>query len=152
MKESILIGIGAFVGAIARNILTNWMESVDPSFAWGTLAVNVTGSLLIGAFYTLIANGLVGEYPYKHFVVIGFCGAYTTVSSYAWQTVALLRAVAGFTAGGGIHTISLVDATGKLPLVVQFVDSTEHIGRVLPEIREMVRERLITIADIEVLP
>ena len=65
--------------------------SIDPSFAWGTLTVNVTGSLLIGAFYTLIANGLIDEYPYKHFVAIGFCGAYTTVSSYAWQTVALLR-------------------------------------------------------------
>ena len=91
MKESILVGIGAFVGANARLFVTNWMESVDPSFAWGTLTVNVTGSLLIGAFYTLIANGLIGEYPYKHFVAIGFCGAFTTVSSYAWQTVDLLR-------------------------------------------------------------
>ncbi len=90
MKEAILVGLGAFVGAIARNVVTNWMEHVDPSFAWGTLVVNVTGSLLIGAFYTLIANGLIGEYPYKHFVAIGFCGAYTTVSSYAWQTVQLL--------------------------------------------------------------
>ena len=91
MKESILIGIGAFVGAIARNLVSNWMESIDPSFAWGTLTVNVTGSLLIGAFYTMIANGLIGEYPYKHLVAIGFCGAYTTVSSYSWQTVGLIR-------------------------------------------------------------
>ncbi len=63
----------------------------------------------------------------------------------------VLRAIAGFTAGGGIHTISLVDATGKLPLVVQFVDSEEQIGRVLLKIREMVPQRLITIEDIEVL-
>ena len=91
MKESILIGIGAFVGEIARNLVSNWMESIDPSFAWGTLTVNVTGSLLIGAFYTMIANGLIGEYPYKHLVAIGFCGAYTTVSSYSWQTVGLIR-------------------------------------------------------------
>ncbi len=63
----------------------------------------------------------------------------------------VLRAIAGFTAGDGIHTISLVDATGKLPLVVQFVDSEEQIGRVLLKIREMVPQRLITIEDIEVL-
>ena len=85
------MGVGAFFGAIARNVVTNWMEKVDPSFAWGTLTVNVTGSLLIGAFFTLIANGLIGEYPYKHLVAIGFCGAYTTVSSYAWQTVRLVQ-------------------------------------------------------------
>ena len=91
MKESLLIGIGAFAGAIARNFLTNVMRNVDPSFAWGTLTVNVTGSLLVGAFYTLITNGLMGEYPYKHIVAIGFCGAFTTVSSYAWETVALVR-------------------------------------------------------------
>ena len=39
----------------------------------------------------MIANGLIGEYPYKHLVAIGFCGAYTTVSSYSWQTVGLIR-------------------------------------------------------------
>jgi len=64
----------------------------------------------------------------------------------------VLRAIAGFTAGGGVHTISLVDATGKLPLVVQFVDTEEKIGHVLLKIREMVPERLITIEDVEVLP
>ena len=64
----------------------------------------------------------------------------------------VLRAIAGFTAGAGIHTISLVDTTGKLPLVVQFVDSREKIDLVLPMIRDMVAERLITIEDIEVLP
>ena len=64
----------------------------------------------------------------------------------------VLRAIAGFTAGGGIHTTSLVDATGKLPLVVQFVDTEEQVGRVLPKVREMVRDRLITIENIDVLP
>lgn len=63
----------------------------------------------------------------------------------------VLRAIAGFTAGGGIHTISLVDATGKLPLVVQFVDSEVQTTRVLPKIRQMVADRLITIEDVEVV-
>ena len=91
MKESMLIGLGAFIGAIARNSLSNWLQNLDPSFAWGTLVVNVIGSFLIGAFYTLIDDSLIGEYPFKHLVAIGFCGAFTTVSSYTWYTIALVR-------------------------------------------------------------
>ncbi len=62
----------------------------------------------------------------------------------------VVRAVAGFTGGGGVQTTSLVDAGGKLPLIVQFVDSKENILRVLPGLREMVSGRLITIHDVEI--
>ena len=64
----------------------------------------------------------------------------------------VLRAVAGFTGGGGVQTTSLVDAGGKLPLVIQFVDSEENVSRVLPRLREMAQDRLITIQDVEVAP
>lgn len=64
----------------------------------------------------------------------------------------VLRAVAGFTGVGGVQTTSLVDAGGKLPLVVQFVDSEENVLKVLPRLREMAQDRLITIHDVEVAP
>lgn len=64
----------------------------------------------------------------------------------------VVRAVAGFTGGGGVQTTSLVDAGGKLPLVVQFVDSEESVSRVLPRLREMAPTRLITIHDVDVVP
>lgn len=64
----------------------------------------------------------------------------------------VVRAVAGFTGKGGVQTTSLVDIGGKLPLVVQFVDSEENVLRVLPRLREMARERLITIQDVEIVP
>ncbi|MFC1859544.1 DUF190 domain-containing protein [Thermodesulfobacteriota bacterium] len=64
----------------------------------------------------------------------------------------VVRAVAGFTGGGGVQTTSLVDLGGKLPLVVQFVDSEENIFRVLKRLREMAPKRLITIQDIEIIP
>lgn len=64
----------------------------------------------------------------------------------------VVRAVAGFTGRGGVQTTSLVDAGGKLPLVVQFVDSEESVSRVLPQLREMAPTRLITIHDVEVVP
>jgi PII-like signaling protein len=63
----------------------------------------------------------------------------------------VVRAVAGFTGRGGVQTTSLVDAGGKLPLVVQFVDSEEHVKRVLPALREMAPSRLITVHDVDVV-
>lgn len=62
----------------------------------------------------------------------------------------VVRAVAGFTGKGGVQTTSLVDAGGKLPLIVQFVDSKENVLRVLPVLREMVSGRLITIHDVDI--
>lgn len=64
----------------------------------------------------------------------------------------VVRGVAGFTGRGGVHSTSLVDAGGRLPLVVQFVDSAENVERVLPRLREMAPARLITLADVEVVP
>lgn len=64
----------------------------------------------------------------------------------------VVRAVAGFTGGRGVQTTSLVDAGGKLPLVVQFVDSEENVARVLPRLRALAPDRLITVHDVEVVP
>lgn len=56
----------------------------------------------------------------------------------------VLRAVAGFTGRGGVQTTSLVDAGGKLPLVIEFVDTPEHVERVMPVLKKMVGQRVIT--------
>lgn len=55
----------------------------------------------------------------------------------------VLRAVAGFTAKGEVETTSLVDAGGKLPLVVEFIDSAEKVDSVMPELKSMVGTRLV---------
>jgi PII-like signaling protein len=55
----------------------------------------------------------------------------------------VLHAVAGFTGRGRVKTTSLVDAGGKLPLVLTFVDTAEHVDRVLPKVKEMAGHRLI---------
>jgi PII-like signaling protein len=56
---------------------------------------------------------------------------------------AAFHAVAGFTGRAGVQASHLVDVGGKLPVVVTFVDSDEHVGRVLPRLREMAAHRLI---------
>ena len=55
----------------------------------------------------------------------------------------VLHAVAGFTGRGRVKTATLLDAGGKLPLVLTFVDTAEHVDRVLPAIKEMSGQRLI---------
>ena len=55
----------------------------------------------------------------------------------------VFHAVAGFTGRGRVKTTSLVDAGGRLPLVIIFVDTDEHVQRVLPKLREMAAHRLI---------
>jgi len=56
---------------------------------------------------------------------------------------AVMHAVAGFTGRQRVHTSSLVDAGGKLPLVIIFIDTDEHVNRVMPHLREMAAHRLI---------
>ena len=53
------------------------------------------------------------------------------------------HAVAGFLGRGRVHTAHLVEAGGELPVVISFVDTDEHVNRVLPKLREMAAHRLI---------
>jgi PII-like signaling protein len=55
----------------------------------------------------------------------------------------VIHAVAGFTGRSRVQSSSLVDVGGKLPLVVTFIDTDEHVNRVMPKLREMAAHRLI---------
>jgi hypothetical protein len=63
----------------------------------------------------------------------------------------VLRAVAGFTSRGQVETTSLVDAGGKLPLVIQFIDTPEKVAGVLALVREMAGHRLVVTETVEVV-
>jgi len=63
----------------------------------------------------------------------------------------VLRGVAGFTKAG-VVTTSLVDAGGKLPLVIEYIDLPETVARVLPHLREIAGNRLIVLEDLELYP
>jgi len=64
----------------------------------------------------------------------------------------VLRGVAGFTRAAGVVTTSLVDAGGKLPLVIEFVDTAEAVARAMPTLRKMAGSRLITTEEIFIEP
>lgn len=92
MNQMLLVGLGGFVGANARFFVSGWLaRHVDPSLPWGTLAVNVTGSLLIGAFLAWTTERVVADPGLRLLIAVGFCGAYTTFSSLAFETVSLIE-------------------------------------------------------------
>ena len=91
-KEMMFVGGGAFIGANARhavNLLS--ARHLDPALPWGTLISNVSGSLVVGLFFALAGERVVGDPALRLLVATGFCGAFTTFSSYAHETLRLFE-------------------------------------------------------------
>jgi fluoride exporter len=86
--------VGSALGGVSRYFLSGMIaRGVGETFPWGTLVVNVTGSFVIGLFGGLATDNaeLLGSPDLWLLAVTGFCGGYTTVSSFSLQTLALAR-------------------------------------------------------------
>jgi len=85
--------VGGALGGVSRYFLSGVIaRGVGETFPWGTLVVNVSGAYLIGLIGGLAPdNVLFGSPDAWLLAVTGFCGGYTTVSSFALQTLALAR-------------------------------------------------------------
>ena len=91
--EYLWIGLGGFLGANARYALGVWIASrVGSAFPWGTLVINVMGSLAIGIILVLLTERFVADPAWRLFLVVGFLGGYTTFSSYTFEALALMEA------------------------------------------------------------
>jgi CrcB protein len=88
----LLVGIGGFLGANARFIVGTWVASAfGTRVPLGTFVVNVSGCFLIGVLGTVIVERLVARPEHvQYLLAIGFLGAYTTFSSFAWENHVLL--------------------------------------------------------------
>jgi len=86
------IALGAIVGASARYFLSGYAAKIFLSaFPYGTLIVNITGSLVLGLFLIWTGERVLLDPRWRLLIAIGFCGSYTTFSSYAFESFALLE-------------------------------------------------------------
>lgn len=88
----LIIGIGGFMGAIVRYGMAFWIgERWGRSFPLGTFIINVTGSFVIGLLMTLFTERFMVNPQWRLLLVVGFLGAYTTFSTFEYETGALLK-------------------------------------------------------------
>lgn len=105
MLAYLWVAIGGALGSVSRFWLSGVVaERWGETFPWGTLFVNVTGSVLIGFLAALtLPEGRWSIPPaFRQFFMIGVCGGYTTFSSFSLQTLNLLRDREWLYAGGNV--------------------------------------------------
>ena len=96
LLNCLAIGAAGFVGALARygvvRLFGHWRWISATSFPWATLVINVTGSAFLGWFYTFMARRISGPAAdtVKLAIATGFVGAYTTFSTYMFETDSLV--------------------------------------------------------------
>jgi fluoride exporter len=86
--ELLVISLGAIVGANARYLLSRFTaKELGPVFPYGTLFINIVGSLIVGFFVVWTTERVLADPRWRLLVVVGFCGSFTTFSSYAFETM-----------------------------------------------------------------
>jgi fluoride exporter len=108
----LLIAVGGALGTLARYLISVAAVPFSHTLPWGTILINVSGSFVIGFFGTLTLSQ--GRYPLPEtarlFVMVGFCGGFTTFSSFSLQTLDLMRQ--------GLLTRALINVAASVVLCV----------------------------------
>jgi CrcB protein len=85
------IFVGAGLGGLGRYAVSAWAQSVGGAgFPWGTLLINVSGSLLLTFIYGAL-EGTAARQAWQAFLGVGLLGGYTTFSTFSYETVRLLQ-------------------------------------------------------------
>ena len=88
----LLVGLGGFLGSVSRFLLEHGLHRLfNTIFPIGTMAVNIIGSFVIGIVYSLGERDNLISPEMRMFLAIGFCGGFTTFSSFAFDKLNLLK-------------------------------------------------------------
>jgi CrcB protein len=89
VKDFLAISVAAIVGANLRYLLSRLAaKEFGPVFPYGTLAINIVGSFIVGFFVIWTSERVLVDPRWRLLVVVGFCGSFTTFSSYAFESMA----------------------------------------------------------------
>lgn len=92
ISDFLVISIGAIFGANARWVISRFAARIiSPVFPYGTLFINVSGSFVVGFFMIWSSERVLLDPRWRLLVVVGFCGAFTTFSSFAFETMAYFQ-------------------------------------------------------------
>ena len=87
----LFLAVGGMLGTLARYGLSGWVHSWSGSFVpWGTLLVNLFGSFLLGFLSRAFQVASVST-EMRALLTVGFCGAFTTFSTFSYETVVLMQ-------------------------------------------------------------
>jgi fluoride exporter len=86
------VTFGSGIGGVTRFLIQQRIYKLYPSsFPWGTFTVNIIGCFIIGIIYALGEKGNLLSSDMRLFLATGFCGGFTTFSSFAYENISLLK-------------------------------------------------------------
>jgi len=89
LRDLLVISLGAIFGANARWVISRYLaKAIGPVFPYGTLVINISGSFIVGFFMIWATERTLLDPRWRLLIVVGFCGAFTTFSSFAFETIA----------------------------------------------------------------
>jgi CrcB protein len=123
VKGVLWVGLGGFVGAIARYLLATWIAGrAGTAFPLGTLVINLSGSLVLGLLVGVLENHVTPP-TLRLALATGFLGAYTTFSTFTYETIRLVEE--------GSFLLAALNAGGSLALGLGAVFGGLGLGRAL---------------------
>jgi fluoride exporter len=124
LTDFLVISLGAVAGANARYWISRFaLREWGAAFPFGTLVINVLGSLVVGFFMIWATERVLIDPRWRLLVVVGFCGAFTTFSSYAFESMSLFE--------HGQWLLMFANVTGNNLLCLAAALGGMALGRVL---------------------
>jgi fluoride exporter len=113
VQTFLLISLGAIVGANLRYLVGQLSARLfSSSLPFGTLVINVSGSLILGFFLMWTSERVLADPRWRLLIAVGFCGGFTTYSSYAYETFALFEQGQWLACAGNIVLTNLLCLLG----------------------------------------